>query len=184
MEKRRIYSKEELNECIDKQVSVLERCGVPIRVLQQIENERERIVEKAFGMFFKNENMPILIVIPFDIWSYSMQMDALCQRLGREIERRDSGSFKERKWGKIYSIFDIEVGTGFLPKKRSFLSVEEMVSYLLQNPDCLRGGDEVVSAKDSILSLKLTKKGFLMIRRMAYEELQSRDIPTLMCKAI
>lgn len=201
VERKWIYQKEEATFLIDSQIDLLRNQGCPIKVIEEIEKQRKEMIERVIGMSFRNDNLPILFVIPFNAWSYHSQARAICNRaeniLGVKVEKEKrknvdflfrNGKTNERSRKKFYPIFDIEIGKRFISKNRLFLSLEETMAYALQMIDLL-ASDEIVSTRNCIggrnliFSLKINSRANLEIDKLDYEKSTELREGILTCRS-
>jgi hypothetical protein len=159
MERIMVYSDRELGEMFDRQLSVLEMCGCPLKVIELIRSKKSISIEKASGMPFKPDNLPILTVVPFSVWGLDSQLRVLRSKLEKTIGgevglgtsrsvNSDFVGWRSPNNGKTYSLFDVDRKRPLLMRNRRFLTLNEAIAFLIQREDGLLEGKEVLTSRD------------------------------------
>lgn len=191
MYRKRIYSPEELGKIFDGQIKRLETYGCPVKTIEYFQSRKEDIIEKAFGLDYRENNLPFVLIVPFNIWRMDFQLKALSLMVGDilgktiEVERGKALKFEisrlKTSEKSPYVIYDVERKKLHVQKKRAFLSLPETIAYLLQREDCLLDKGDVVSMRNgtsdtaTVFMIGLSNKESIVIEKVTASSRRNVD---------
>jgi len=190
MERRRVYSREELRFILEEQILNLSSSGCPLKIINGIEAELDNIIDVGFNKIYTNNNLPILLSVPFNVWGYNEQIRSLAKHIGKDVEycknKEIDFIFKQIKKESCFKnafhvLFDIERGKRFLMKKRRILSIEEVIAYSFHCKERINFvslNNELSGRKINFLVRvrKNSELSELEVSKCRYEEVEMKDV--------